>query len=657
MSLSSKTSSISASKVRSSSPTVSFMMALAPTPSPHGTSNLSKGSLASGGDQRDYLVTPGSAKPYTPSSVPCSSKHGSGFKRDYAMSPPGQIIRESLTTLASVTVSQLEEVWDEIGYNPEERDSQLSALVSSFRCLCEDKVAEERGVAETFRQTIADAKEEMRNTSQALRVDVDGILMEENNGQSLTDELATLEATLEGMRAASEAATADLAESRDKLVAAHTALGIYLEDEWQDITSDLTQERRLQFRKKVVEMEEEVITRKVEIIQLLQDCQRLLAEMSIDVYQNELDRKISLSLIQGEDESTMLSSVMKSEDCVGISCDALDSLNVRMAELIAEKKRRKNKLSEMGAEICMLWEKLHVPTEEQRLFTESVQFLGMDTIEKGKNELKRLHELKAQMIGKLIQEAREAISQLWDETSTDDGQRANFKAMTITDESLFTDDLLAEHEEHIKQLQEKLEQMKPILKIMEKREDIIKERMEYEDFQKDPDRLKQRGAALTKQLMKEEKMSRRIKRDLPKYTEILERKLREWQTTHTEEFMYKGEPYLDVMKQQEEEWRRYKDNETQRNLRRKQEEKSLENRNSNDTHYKPLPGKKRVISVNGSRPSSRGRAHVGGPLSTNQVILNGSRASSRGRSHVSVKPQDKRSGSSIRPRTAPSSTW
>ena len=125
--------------------------------------------------------------------------------------------------------------------------------------------------------------------------------------------------------------------------------------------------------------------------------------------------------------------------------------------------------------------------------------------------------------------------------------------------------------------------MQPILKVIEKREEILKERMEYEELQKDPSRLQQRGSALTKQLMREEKIARRIKKDLPKATDYLERKLREWKKTNEEGFLYHGEVYLDVMRRQEIEWNQYKD---KVKLKKRQEKREASSREPSSTAWK-----------------------------------------------------------------------
>lgn len=146
-------------------------------------------------------------------------------------------------------------------------------------------------------------------------------------------------------------------------------------------------------------------------------------------------------------------------------------------------------------------------------------------------------------------------------------------SMHVDDEQSFNDELLTEHENYISVLEQRLDQMRPIIETIQKRESIIVERMQYEEFLKDPTRLQQRGAVLTQQLMKEERMSRRIKKDLPKYTDHLTRKLRDWSDNHDEPFLYKGEDYVDVMKRQGIQWLEYRDKQAEMKRQKKQQER------------------------------------------------------------------------------------
>jgi Ase1/PRC1/MAP65 family protein len=515
-----------------------------------------------------------------------------------ALLSPSRSIVETLTTLVTTTAHELEKVWDEVGYSPDDRASQLNDLLVKFKDICEEKIVEETAVAETFRQTIVEAKEEIIRTATALKADLDITeIMENTEVQTLTDELATLEASLEGLRAAANEAKIDLQEARDYILEAHAALGIAMEPTFNDVDSDLTANRRLLFHEKKCEMKEELTTRTNAVINLVRDCQQLMNDLRMEPEKNgsTLDKRIAGSIVRSKDGGFVMASKFRSETCVGITPKALEELTHYVAELHGEKRERKIQLQEMGAEIGILWERLRIPEEDQLRFTQSVQGLGSDTIMKGEQELKRLKMLKAQMIGELIQETRDTISELWDQVNANSSFRNEFTPFYIRNSDLLNDDLLEKHEEYIRVLVAKLEQMKPILRLLERRELIIRERSQYEEYQKDPERLQQRGAAMTRQLMEEEKMAKRIKKELPRITTLIIEKIEEWNDAQGEDFLFCGESYLEVIDRQETEWNQYKVEEMQRKLKKKQEESIVENRYIQTQSSSVHPTKKGVI--------------------------------------------------------------
>ena len=119
------------------------------------------------------------------------------------------------------------------------------------------------------------------------------------------------------------------------------------------------------------------------IIGLVEDSQNLIKELCIEADISEFDRKIVGSLQSNKAGGKEMVSMVETETCVGIGGNALEELTTRVGELNTEKKRRKIKLGELGAEIACLWEKLKIGEDVQREFTESVKGLGMDTLMKG----------------------------------------------------------------------------------------------------------------------------------------------------------------------------------------------------------------------------------------------------------------------------------
>jgi protein regulator of cytokinesis 1 len=525
------------------------------------------------------------------------------------------------------------------------------------------KVQEEEALREQFKKEISEARKEWTEICAALRLinEEDPVAklkrdpstrdLEEDgsSGVSLQWEYEAMMERLETLRSIKHSAVSDMQASQSRIFKAFAALnGISIQEASQanemqsylDMEMNLTHERREEFRIKAQEYDESVWTRTRAVVSLVLDCQTMIHELEIVPPTEEVsfgrsddDFKIMNSLQpiddvsqtaggnaqellqqhrpgggtqgkagRGNSNNYTIVDVFESSTCIGIGNSALDRLTSRIAELNGEKRRRRAKLGEMGSIISTLWTMLRISPDEQKAFTMSIRGLGLDTIRKGEAEIARLEEIKGVMIGKLVREQRSIIEELWEKTNSSANERASFNAYyQIQDDDQLTSDILVKHEDYAATLEAKLQKMQPILNLIAKREAILEERIELDLLQKDPDRLKGRGA--TKQLMKEEKMSRRVMKELPKITSILEETLRQWYAENKSSdgvsdpdmghFMYNGSPYLQTMHLQEEEWRTRKERNDEERQRKRQEERDASSSNAAfGTTYMKLPGKK-----------------------------------------------------------------
>eukprot|EP00571_Detonula_confervacea_P000368 CAMPEP_0172331892 /NCGR_PEP_ID=MMETSP1058-20130122/62157_1 /TAXON_ID=83371 /ORGANISM="Detonula confervacea, Strain CCMP 353" /LENGTH=1307 /DNA_ID=CAMNT_0013049169 /DNA_START=63 /DNA_END=3986 /DNA_ORIENTATION=+ len=594
----------------------------------------------------------------TPGSTTSTTIHAHTPSTSQLLHRPSLAMRESLTHLATNTSHALEEIWDCVGVAPDERASQLDDLIQKISLLCETKVQEEEGLRDQFRKEISEARKEWEDICSALQLegeedpvskmrrDPSSKDLGSGSGVSLQWEYEAMTGRLESLRAVKQSAMADMQLSQGKIYEAFAALhGCTVEEASQamemqpylDVETNLTLDRREELRAKANEYEDSVSTRTKAVVTLLLDCQSMIRELEIvpsnnntneiPVGRSEDDVKIMNSLEplveerdgqhlrRGQSNNYTIVNRYESLTCIGIGNSAFDRLTSRIAELNGEKRRRRAELAEMGSSIAALWQMLRVPAEEQMAFTTSIRGLGLDTLQKGETEIARLQDLKSVMIGKLVREQRAMIEDLWDKTNSSAGERASFDAyFHIHDDEQLTGDILVKHEDYVASLKVKLDMMQPILDLIAKREAIIEDRIELEFLQKDPDRLKSRGAA--KQLQKEEKMGRRVAKELPKITSILEKSLRQWYAKNkpvdAEEegemmdqdlghFMYQGSPYLMTIQYQEEEWRTRKENSEHERHRKREEERSAAssaNAAFGYTSYKKLPGKKWNPSTN-----------------------------------------------------------
>eukprot|EP00968_Pinguiococcus_pyrenoidosus_P021626 scaffold2862_cov272-Pinguiococcus_pyrenoidosus.AAC.10 len=128
-------------------------------------------------------------------------------------------------------------------------------------------------------------------------------------------------------------------------------------------------------------------------------------------------------------------------------------------------------------------------------------------------------------------------------------------------------------------LDQRLARVKPILKKIEQRQQLIEDRMELEELKKDPQRLL--GRQGMKQRKKEEEMEKRIRQKLPTLTERLIQDLREWQQDNDgEAFMYEGRPYLETIEESDRSFRQYRAQQARTRAQRRQQDRENTRRTS-----------------------------------------------------------------------------
>jgi len=513
------------------------------------------------------------------------------------------------------------------------------------------------------------------------------------NNANLTDELSHLETQLDALRDVANTIQSDLVNKRERILAMHNLLCdeedvLELPDDeepeqeqkhwWLDVNHTLTNDTRKKFDAHCKDLESMAHSRYQAITKLMEDCNVLIRELNLfyahddNGNEDETERN-RLKELQDEDcqdldmefihdiaQTSIPSNITTTITFYaqiwkhGIHSSTLTRLTHILQSLVQIKRRRKSTLSKLGSDIAALWERLDVSTEQQSQFSASVRGLGVDTIYKGECELKKLLREKQDRIGVFVEEVRVKIRDLECRMSVHGSN--NDEDPQIEQHEEANEALLQNLEHQLHLLQQRYETMLPILQLIEKRECIIQERWDYEAQQRDhPDRLLSRNQrGLMKQLLEEEKLQRRIKKDLPKYTELLRRKLIQWQqqpaaaNDDQEEgavtrgpFLYKSRVYLEVIKTQEQEWMNYKEQEIQLRLQRKNlSSNQVLNNNNKENYYEHRSN---------SRAKSRGKRSGG-----NKKVSSSSMASATSSCASSIGSNGSTTSSSYgsRPRSA-----
>ncbi|OAX81730.1 hypothetical protein ACJ72_03933 [Emergomyces africanus] len=249
---------------------------------------------------------------------------------------------------------------------------------------------------------------------------------------------------------------------------------------------------------------------------------------------------------QAQTESSIVKYYRESPEQLGLHDSDLSSLRERRDKLIDEKRGRERKLKELRTAVESLWDRLGVEECDRKGFLAANRGCGLRTINEFEDELSRLNELKRQNLHLFVEDARCRLQELWDSLFYSEEEMLDF---TPAFSDVYSDALLSAHEAEIERLETLREQRAPTLELIERHRTLVNERDSLAASSQDASRLMARGNKGERRdptrLLREEKMRKRIAKELPKVEAELRRVLEQWEDEYGRPFLVHGERYLD----------------------------------------------------------------------------------------------------------------
>ena len=460
--------------------------------------------------------------------------------------------KNRLQQLAEETVDSLSNIWAEAGYEEAECQSLLGDLLNKLKLTCSTELAAEQQILEHAKQQVTSKLEEYADYLSQLGRDPpsDDI----PSGANYTDKLAELERLLNGIsgEVSERQKLLDIeVEAIDKLV---SALG---EDppspqafDGPEGTPHLSDVRVNLMRSYKSEL---MRTKQARVEEMFSMAKLCVASISDLVLVEEGFETMEDSSDYNNLNKALVDFMSSGEKCLNfpITASDLELIKLRNESLAAEKEKRRSELATSGAEIARLWTLLRIPNNERELFQHSFKMnLSMETLEKGRKELERLHQVRAESLGRVVTSIRADILALWEESGieSEDARRQEFPEYFVAVDDL-QDSTVDVHEAYYAGLLAKVEELRPLLSEIVRRETIAQERIELEHLQMNPERLSARGPKAREERKREEGMHTRV-RNLEKITKKVLNLISSWEETNGP-FFYAGERYADRVTQQE----------------------------------------------------------------------------------------------------------
>lgn len=266
-----------------------------------------------------------------------------------------------------------------------------------------------------------------------------------------------------------------------------------------------------------------------------------LAEQTIQLW-------AELGTPQAQTDAAIVKYYRDAPEQLGLHEEDIARLRAKRDRLSEEKKGRERRLKELKAAVEALWLKLGIEEKEQKAFLNGNRGCGIRQINEFEDELARLNELKRQNLHLFVEDARFKLQELWDALYLSEDEMLEF---TPAFSDVYSDALLEAHEQEIARLEALREQRAPMLALVDRHKTLIAERNELQASSQDASRLMMRGQKGEKRdptrLLREEKMRKRIAKELPKVSAELSKALEKWEDEYGMPFLVHGERYLDVL--------------------------------------------------------------------------------------------------------------
>ena len=251
---------------------------------------------------------------------------------------------------------------------------------------------------------------------------------------------------------------------------------------------------------------------------------------------------------QAQTDSSIIKHHRDAPEQIGLHQQDIQTLQTKRDRLLDEKRGRERKLKELKSVVEGLWNRLGIEEPERKKFLAKNRGCGLRVINEFEAELDRLNELKRQNLHLFVEDARYKLQTLWDELYFSEEEMLEF---TPAFSDVYSDALLSAHEGEIERLETLKEQRLPTLQLIDRHKSLIKDREDLASSSQDGSRLLAKGAKGEKRdptrLLREEKIRKRIAKDLPKVEVEVRKTLERWEDEYGRPFLVHGTRYLDEL--------------------------------------------------------------------------------------------------------------
>ncbi|GAY54810.1 hypothetical protein CUMW_159590 [Citrus unshiu] len=391
-------------------------------------------------------------------------------------------------TTCSSLLHKLQEIWDEVGENDEERDKMLLQIEKECLDVYKRKVEQAAKSRAQLLQALSDAKIELASLLSALgEKSIAGLGIPEKTSGTIKEQLAAIAPALEQLWKQKEERVKEFSDVQSQIqkICGEIAGNLSLGDQAPSVDeSDLTLKKLDEYQAQLQELQKEKSDRLHKVLEFVSTVHDLCGVLGMDFFSTVTEVHPSLN------DSTGVQSK-------SISNDTLARLAKTVLALKEDKKQRLHKLQELATQLIDLWNLMDTPSEERRLFdhvtcnisayVDEVTVpgaLALDLIEQAEVEVERLDQLKASRMKEIALKRQGELEEIFARAHIEiDPVAAREKIMTLIDSgNVEPAELLADMDNQIAKAKEEAHSRKEILDKVEKWMSACEEESWLEDY-------------------------------------------------------------------------------------------------------------------------------------------------------------------------------
>ncbi|CAI9784122.1 unnamed protein product [Fraxinus pennsylvanica] len=445
-------------------------------------------------------------------------------------------------------LQQLQQIWDEVGENDEERDKMLLQLEQECLDVYKRKVEQAVKSRAQLLQTLADARVELTNLLSALGEKTYVGIPETTLG-TIKEQLAAIAPALEKLWKLKEERIKEFSDvqSQIQMICAEIVGDSKHSESPAVDETDLSLKKLDEFHAQLQDLQKEKSERLHKVLEFVSTVHDLCAVLGMDFFTTVTEVHPSLN------DSTGVQSK-------SISNDTLSRLAKTVLALKEDKKQRLQKLQELATQLIDLWNLMDTPQEERSLFdhvtcnisasVDEVSIpgaLALDLIEQAEIEVERLDQLKASRMKEIAFKRQGELEEIFARAHIEiDTDAAREKILGLIDSgNVEPVELLADMDNQIARAKEEALSRKDILDKVEKWMSACEEESWLEDYNRDENRYNaSRGAHLN---LKRAEKARILVNKIPALVDTLIAKTRSWEQDRGIIFTYDGVPLLAML--------------------------------------------------------------------------------------------------------------